>query len=264
MPIPTSRITRKGAQVKDRGLFSLSWPLIVTMAFGTLQPMLDSWFLGRVSDDAAAAAGAVGSLIVTVFMILQALAQAGASIVSQFLGGGRRSQARATQTMILVVGALMGFSLSLILWPLRHLLVHALGLQGQVALYAADFLGIFALGMVFKALQVTLTSLVAGYGRTLWNLGANALSLLINAILNYSFLEGLFGLPHMGVKGVALATVISWVAVDLLLWLVLRSESRNHPHSTNLRRGLGLVLPDWLRIGLPSAAEPVSFSVYQI
>jgi putative MATE family efflux protein len=260
----TGFLSCPGMSVKDRSLFSLSWPLVVTIALGIFQPMLDSWFLGRVSDEAAAGVGSLGALIMTMFMVLQALAQAGASIASQFLGAGRKSHARATQTLVMTGSVAMGVVMTLLIWPIKDLLVRMLGLEGVVAVHAGDFLGIFVLGMVFKALQVTLTSLIASHGRTKWNLGANALSLVINAILNYVFLEGMFGLPRMGVKGVACATVISWVAVDILLWIILRKDSGTHRHLTSLRRGISLVLPDWMRIGLPAAVEPVSYSVYQV
>lgn len=46
-------------QVKDRSLFSLSWPLILTFGVGMFQPIMDSWFLSRTSEVAAAGVGAV-------------------------------------------------------------------------------------------------------------------------------------------------------------------------------------------------------------
>jgi len=251
--------------VKDRSLFSLSWPLIVTVALGVFQPMLDSWFLGRVSDKAAAGVGSLGPLLMTIFMALQAMAQAGSSISSQFIGGGRKSHARATQSLVIVGSLLMGLLMGFALWPVRNILVsHVLGLQGETAKHASVFLGVLSLGLVFKALQLSLTSLIAAKGRTVWNLSANGLSLVINAILNYAFLGGLWGLPHMGVAGVGVATVISWIATDILLWIILKVELGKRNSMTALKRGMYLVLPDWMRIGLPAAVEPVSFSVYQV
>ena len=251
--------------VKDRSLFSLSWPLVATIAIGVMQPMLDSWFLARVSDEAAAGVGALGPLLMTIFMALQAMASAGASITSQFIGGGRRSHARATQSLVIVGGALLGLCFGLAVWPLRNILIaHLLGLKDMTAVYAGVFLGVLSLGMVFKALQITLTQLIAAKGRTTWNLGANALSLVINAILNYAFLEGLWGLPRMGVAGVGLATVISWVATVILLWIILEVDLGKKGSMLSLKRGVGVVLPDWLRIGLPAAVEPISFSVYLV
>ena len=73
--------------VKDRSLISLSWPLILTFGIGVLQPMMDSWFLSRTSETAAAGVGALMPVLGTVFMAIQAFSQAGASIASQYIGG---------------------------------------------------------------------------------------------------------------------------------------------------------------------------------
>ncbi len=250
--------------VKDRSLFSLSWSLVITIGLGIFQPMLDSWFLGRVSDEAAAGVGSLGPLIMTVLMIMQTMAQAGASIVSQFLGGKRKSHARATQSMVLAGTVIIGLALSGILWASAGFLIQSIGLQGATAHHAQVFLEIFAMGLVFRALLTAYTTLISGYGKTLWNLGGNALSLVINAILNYGFLEGAWGLPLMQVEGVAIATVSSWIAVDILFAIVLAKESGAQKIRTKLKRGVSLVFKDWMRIGLPSTVEPVSYSIYQV
>lgn len=250
--------------VKDRSLFSLSWSLVITIGLGIFQPMLDSWFLGRVSDEAAAGVGSLGPLLMTVLMIMQTMAQAGASIVSQFLGGKKKSHARATQSMVLAGTVIIGLVLSAILWASAGFLIGSIGLTGATAHHAQVFLEIFAMGLVFRALLTAYTTLISGYGKTLWNLGGNALSLVINAILNYGFLEGAWGLPKLQVEGVGIATVCSWIAVDILFAIVLARESGTQKLRTKLNRGVSLVFKDWMRIGLPSTVEPVSYSVYQV
>lgn len=82
-------------------------------------------------------------------------------------------------------------------------------------------------------------------------------------MLNYIFLEGLFGLPKMGVYGVALATGISWGLASFMLWLVLRFKIRHKTNRRDLVRSR-IILPDWIRIGLPAAAEPISFQLFQV
>ena len=62
-------------QVRDRSLLSLSWPLILTFGVGTLQPMMDSWFLSRTSETAAAGVGALMPVLGALFMAIQAFSQ---------------------------------------------------------------------------------------------------------------------------------------------------------------------------------------------
>lgn len=250
--------------VKDRSLFALSWPLIITFGIGMSLPMMDSWFLARSSLAAAAGVGALMPVLGTMFMALHAFSQAGASIASQFIGGGRSRHARATQTLVIAGSVILGALMGILLWPLAPHLVSWMGLKGESALAATQFLHVIAPAFVFRALQGTLTSLIATHGRTIWNLGANILTVVVNASLNMVFLEGWFGLPKFGVYGVAIATGISWAASTLLLWIILVWDLEHKTRMHDLRRGYQVLLPDWLRIGIPAAIEPVSFQVFQV
>ncbi len=250
-------------QVKDRSLLSLSWPLILTFGVATCQPMMDSWFLSRTSETAAAGVGALMPLLGALFMAIQAFSQAGASIASQFLGAERRRQARTTQTMVLVGSLLLGISVTLLVIPLSDALVRLMGLSGEPARFAREFLHVVSFGFAFRALQTTLTALIATHGLTTWNLFGNILTVLSNAGLNVVFLNGLLGLPKMGVKGVALATVLSWVLSSIVLWFILRFRIHHQIQKVDFKR-LRIILPDWGRIGIPAAAEPVSFQLFQV
>ena len=99
-------------QVKDRSLLSLSWPLFITFGIATCQPMMDSWFLSRTSETAAAGVGALMPVLGALFMAINAFAQAGASIASQFMGAERPKQAGTTQTMVLLGSLLLGIAIT--------------------------------------------------------------------------------------------------------------------------------------------------------
>lgn len=249
--------------VKDRSLLSLSWPLILMFAVGMLQPMMDSWFLSRTSEEAAAGVGAMMPILGAIFTAIQAFAQSGASITSQFIGAGQKSHARSTQTMIIFGSFLLGVSLTLLIVPISGKIPGWMGLEESPALFAKQFLAIVAFGLGFRALQSTLTALIATHGLTVWNLIGNVVTIASNAALNYVFLEGLFGLPKMGVYGVGLATALSWLIASAILWFVLRFKVKHQTHRRDLKRSL-VILPDWIRIGLPAAAEPISFQLFQV
>ena len=249
--------------VKDRGILSLSWPLIITFGIGVFQPMMDSWFLSRTSESAAAGVGALMPILGTIFMAIQAFSQAGASIASQFMGANANSHARTTITMVILGSILLGFSMTLLVLPSSHWIVGAMGLSGDTAKFGVEFLQVVCFGFLFRASQTTLTALIATHGLTIWNLIGNAITIVFNILLNIVFLEGLFGIPQMHVKGVALATALSWASSSLVLWLVLRYKIRHKTKMTEVKRSRA-ILGDWIRIGLPAAAEPVSFQLFQV
>ena len=249
--------------VKDRGILSLSWPPIITFGIGVFQPMMDSWFLSRTSESAAAGVGALMPILGTIFMAIQAFSQAGASIASQFMGANANSHARTTITMVILGSILLGFSMTLLVLPSSHWIVGAMGLSGDTAKFGVEFLQVVCFGFLFRASQTTLTALIATHGLTIWNLIGNAITIVFNILLNIVFLEGLFGIPQMHVKGVALATALSWAFSSLVLWLVLRYKIRHKTKMTEVKRSRA-ILGDWIRIGLPAAAEPVSFQLFQV
>lgn len=254
---------RAKVQVKDRSLLSLSWPLFLTFGIATCQPMMDSWFLSRTSETAAAGVGALGPLLGALFMAITAFSQAGASIASQFLGAERPRQAGTTQTMVLLGSILLGIAFMLIVIPIEKNIVSWMGLTGEAAGFAQDFLHVVAFGFAFRSLQTTLTSLIATHGLTTWNLLGNIITIISNAIMNVIFLNGYLGFPQMGVKGVALATMLSWAISSAILFCILRYKVHHKIRGTDFKRSR-IILPDWIRIGFPAAVEPVSFQMFQV
>ena len=252
--------------VKDKSLFSLSWPLVVTFGIGMSLPMLDSWFLSKRSVEAAAGVGALMPVIGTLFMAIQAFAQAGASIASQFLGGNKPRHAQVTQTLVIAGSAALGLAMGIALWFATPAIVALMGLSGEPANAAIKFLHTIAPAIVFRALQGTLTSLIATHGYTIWNLFANLITLVINIVLNFIFLEGYFGVPvfMQGVYGVAIATGLSWVVSAITLWIVFVYSLEHKARIKDIKKGYYVLLPEWLRIGVPAAVEPVSFQLFQV
>lgn len=249
--------------VKDRGILSLSWPLVLTFGIGVCQPMLDSWFLSRTSESAAAGVGALMPILGTIFMAIQAFSQAGASIASQFMGANANSHARTTISMVIVGSLMLGLAMTLIVFPTSGKIISLLGLSGDTAKFGEEFLTVVCFGFIFRALQMTLTALIATHGLTVWNLVGNFLTIAFNVVLNIVFLNGMFGLPKMHVEGVALATALSWAFSSAVLWCVLRYRIRHKTKILDIRRSK-VVVGDWIRIGLPAAAEPVSFQLFQV
>ncbi len=225
--------------------------------------MMDSWFLSRTSESAAAGVGALMPVLGALFMAIQAFSQAGASIASQFIGAERPKQAGTTQTMVLLGSLLLGIAITFLVIPLSNNIVSWMGLSGNEAFFAIQFLQVVSFGFAFRSLQTTLTALIATHGLTTWNLLGNIITIISNAIMNVIFLNGYLGLPKMGVRGVALATMLSWLISTVVLYIILRYKINHKIRRTDFKRSR-VILPDWVRIGFPAAVEPVSFQFFQV
>jgi Na+-driven multidrug efflux pump len=156
----------------------------------------------------------------------------------------------------LVLGALLSLSSP---W-----VVYALGLRGEIAGHSVEFLRIIGAGFVGRALIAGLTNLLAARGLTRWNLGVSIAIVGLNVLFNMLLVGRLFGLPCFGVQGVAVATILSWGLVSLgTLALVVRRLAFR-PSWMLLALGWKRILRHLIRIGLPSAAEPIAYQLFQV
>lgn len=254
----------RSAAVHEQSLIGISWPVMITLLVGISGPLLDSWFLSRISDTAAAGVGATLPVFVVLQTMLNAMGQAGAGIAGQFLGARRPRLAQATFALVLCLlslgGLVFGASLSLT----SPWVVWSLGLRGEIADHAVGFLRIIGAGFVGRAMIAGLTNLLAARGLTLWNLGVSVGTVTLNLVFNLLFVGQLFGMPCFGVEGVAISTVLSWVLVALgtLYFVVKRLDFR--PSWLTLALGWKRVLRHLGHIGIPSAIEPIAYQLFQV
>ncbi|ADN02276.1 MATE family efflux transporter [Spirochaeta thermophila] len=243
-------------------LSGLAWPIMVETALRTTLTSVDTFMLARYADEAAAAVGMVQQFVFFVMLIYMMGATGASILVSQHLGAGdERTAAEIARTALfynLVVGVLLSLGLRLIVDPL----IASLGVDATVGGYARDYLYVYFSCSVFQAMSLLLASLVRSYGYSsipmYVTFGAN----LLNVAGNYLVLFGPGGFPVLGVKGVALSTVISQAAGMVALFIVvlrrpyldfLRGFSANWRHVRNI-----------LRIGGPSAGENLSYNLAQM
>jgi Na+-driven multidrug efflux pump len=196
--------------------------------------------------------------------MLNALGQAGAGVAGQYLGARRPRLADATFTLMVVLLVCGGLVLGALLSLSSPWVVYVLGLRGEIAAHSVEFLRIIGAGFVGRAVIAGLTNLLAARGLTLWNLGVSIAIVGLNVFFNALLVGQLFGLPCFGVQGVAVATVLSWGLVSLgTLALVVRRLGFQ-PTWILLALGWKRILRHLVRIGLPSAAEPVAYQLFQV
>jgi putative MATE family efflux protein len=238
--------------------------LLVSLALSLSLNFVDSFFLARISDRAAAATGALFPLLGATLVVFVAVGQAGASVASQLIGARRHAEVPLTYLALVLFNLALGLAASLFFFSLRHRLPAWLGLAGSLRTDAATYLGILGSFQFLKATQIAYGNILNSRGQTKWVLAEALLSNACNVGLNLIFLRGAWGVPRLGVAGVALATVLS-LALGLAftvcvahLGLRIRFPRRLPPGHFRQR------LRQVLAIGLPSALEPISYQCSQL
>jgi putative MATE family efflux protein len=233
-------------------LFSLTWPLFIDLALHFLTGALNTFMVGHVSYQGVAAL-AVGNQVFDLAITLFSFVSIGTSVViTQYLGAGDREKARIVihtaigfnllVGLVAAVGVLAGASTML---SLMNLPAH---LMGDATLY----LQIIGLCLLPEAAALCLAATLRAHGHTRQAMYVTLTVNLITFVGNLLLLYGWFGLPQLGVAGVAI------VGVVLLVWLVARKTGIKL-RLPEIVRPSKVMLDKVLHIGLPAAGENLSW-----
>ena len=215
-----------------RRLVILLIPLALQSTLSSVVNLLDNVMVGRLTTESLSAVAIVNQLMF-VFNITIFGAMAGASIFgAQYHGHGSPEGVRYTfrfRLILSVVLSLVGICVFLTLGDrLIQLYLHQEASSSGDLDYAFSeakaYLAICLWGVIPFAAANSLSSTLRDTGETVTPMLAGVVAIVTNAFLNWVLIFGHFGLPAMGVRGAALATVISrWVEVAVLFIRPLRS-----------------------------------------
>ncbi|MDR3166615.1 MAG: MATE family efflux transporter [Treponema sp.] len=197
-----------------RKLLFIAVPIMGTQFLQMAYNFTDMFWLGRVGSDAVAASGAAGMYMWLSFGFIL-IGRMGAEIgVAQSLGRGDKQAARSFSQNALIIALVLGlvFGLALILFK-RELAAFFGFREPHIAEDTAVYLSIvgFSIPVTFVSAVVVGTYNAAGNSRTPFFL--NALGLAANVVLDPLLILGL----GMGVRGAAIATVISQIIAGVLM-----------------------------------------------
>ena len=213
--------------IGDRGLyrrfFAIAVPIIIQQGIANFVSLLDNIMVGQVGTLSMSGVSIVNNLIF-VFNLCIFGASAGAGIfTAQFHGSGNQEGIRHTfRFKFLICTALSALGIGLFLLAGRPLIGLYLTGEGSAADAAAtldyglEYLTVMLFGLVPFALTNVYSSTLRETGKTLVPMVGGIVAVFVNLCLNYVLIFGHFGAPELGVKGAAIATVISRY-VELLI-----------------------------------------------
>lgn len=230
-------------------ILSFYWPLLLTSMLQQLYNFADTWIVGKgLGDNALAAVGNMGSLFFLIVGFSFGLANGFGVPVAQSYGARDSEKLKHCFAAVLELGAILAVVLSI---GSVVFLPHALRLLRTDTLIMADSLkyGYIVFGGLSTGICYNIgASVLRSLGDSRTPLKAIIASSIVNVVLNCFFIFIL----HMGVEGVAIATVIaqivsSFICVKRLSEIeAIRLEKRHFYNDRKIFAGL-------LGNGLPMA-----------
>ncbi len=249
----------KHAEVADLSLFKISWPLFIDIAFHFMTIAANTFMVGLISYQAVAALS-VGNQVFDLCITLFNFIGIGSSVViAQYLGAKRRETAQQVVfiaiSINLLVGALACFTIIFAADPIMALMNMPQGLLADGHAY----LTIIAICLIPEAVGLCMAAALRAYGYTKDAMYVTLVANVITIIGNTLLLFGYFGLPQMGVAGVAWSTVVGRVAAMIVLVYLLTKKTHIQWSLNALWEWRRDLVNKIFRIGLPAAGENLSW-----
>lgn len=236
-------------------LRQLSIPITIELLCYMLAGIIDTLMISSVSDQAVGAVGTANTYL-SVFVISFSIISNGViAVMTQYIGAGKKGIAYQARQVGLVFNLCIGIALSVFLLFFSDNVLEAVGIASDLKGYATTYMQIVGGGCFVMAVTPIFGSYLRAFGHTkepLWaTFSANIINLILNAVFLYVF--------HMGVAGVATATLISRIANAVIV--MLASFIRINHKKFKERTGNLKIFLMILKVGLPAALETACYNV---
>ncbi len=238
-------------------LFHYSFPAIVGMVVMATYNIVDTIFVGMLGSEAIAALSIAFPLQMLLGAVGIGTGIGAASLISRSLGAGdvREAERAAGQviTLALVFGLLTALLGSLYLRPLLGFV----GTRPELMSLTEEYLQVITSGSVMFFLIMIMNNLLRAVGNPLLSMKIMIISALTNIALDPIFIF----LLEMGVRGAAVATVISKVfGVAIMCYYFFAGKSPLQITLANLRPRLTTIMNVY-RIGFPAMIMQLSINI---
>ena len=213
-----------GTAPLGRLMLSLALPTVLAQLINVLYNVVDRIYIGHMQGDGNLALTGVGVTlpIITLIAAFSAFAGAGGAPLAA-IELGKKDERKASLIMGNSAWLLVFFSIVLTIGFLifKIPILHAFGASSKTITYANDYITIYLLGTIFVQLALGLNAFISGQGAAKAAMLSVLIGAMINIVLDPIFIFAL----HLGVRGAALATVISQFVSAVWVVSFLKSKS---------------------------------------
>ncbi|MBP3807293.1 MAG: MATE family efflux transporter [Eubacterium sp.] len=249
-----------------KNIWIVAFPIILQNVIDAAVNSVDVLMLNSVGQSAISAASLANSMVSIFFMFLYGIGTGIAMLAAQYYGKGDFKTIEIVEGIGLkfaVIVAVIGMVLCL---TIPGVLMNIYTSDKELIALGESYLRFISPGLLFWAISAVYTSILRCIGKVSTSTVLEAVALISNVILNAIFIFGLFGVPRLGVVGVAIATSLSRL-IQLIGCIIV---SMNHPGVSLTFRTMfekhRLLEKDFFSMALPAIGNDMvwglAFSAY--
>ncbi|MCU0569817.1 MAG: MATE family efflux transporter [Oculatellaceae cyanobacterium Prado106] len=247
-----STTTRSPLKSEIREFLKLAVPLASAQVAQSATGFADTVMMGRMGTDVLAAGGLAAIIFLSIMTATSGMVMGVSPLVAEAFGAGQKSRIQQVARQGLWLALLVAMPMMLLTGHLDRWMIHA-GQTETTVQFANLYLDIMLWALFpvagFAALRATVSALSQARPVMLIVVAGTVFNIIWNYILGF----GQFGFPQMGLAGLALASVLSWwvMFIVLALYVLLHPKLREYRIFQELHRIRPRILWELVWVGIP-------------
>lgn len=201
---------------KVKVVMEYALPITVNLLLNTAISFTDVYVVAKFGDDAVSGV----AIVQYVWELLQAMlivfSSGGKVFVTRFIGQNSYKKASLVIATLLYLALMASIVLIALFFILPKVVLYFLGVNGNVAHIATIYALILLIEIPFVLIDSVIDMAMVSYGNAKLPMYLAFIAMFLNVVLDFVLAFGYFGMPKLGVYGVAIATVVSYIVIGSL------------------------------------------------
>lgn len=240
---------------------TLAMPIMIQNLISTLVSTADTIMLGFVSQTAMSASSLANEYTFVLTCFYYGMATATSVMCAQYFGKNDKGTVEKILGMAVKVAIIISAAFFLVSFFFPREIMCLFTSSEPTIEAGAQYLKIISISFVFMGFSQVYVSALRSVGKVIFPSTVYFVSLCVNVFFNAAFIFGFFGLPRLGVIGVAIGTLIARITETLmcLVHSIVSKDIRFRVKYLFLKSGI--LFKDFIKIGIPSILNDVIWSL---
>ncbi len=233
-----------------KAYMKFSLPVVFSMVITLVYNMVDTYFIAHTNNTALVAGVSLCAPIFTLMIALgDILGLGGSSVISRLFGMQKDEDGRRLSAFCFYGSIAGGLVVMVLMLLLRQPILVLLGADAATMAHASAYYSYLVFGAPLIILAFAPSNLLRTEGLAKESMFGTVFGSVVNIILDPIFIFGL----GMGAAGAAVATVLGYLATDLIFVWFLLTKSKKLSVSPRNMKVSGQELGAMLAIGIPAS-----------
>lgn len=236
--------------------FQLAYPIILGMLGHTLVGIVDNIMVGKLGPTELAAVSLGNSFIFIAMSLGIGFSTAITPLAAEADGKNDIDEGRSVFHHGLFLCSILGITLFLIIFFFKPLIAF-MGQPDIVVQMAKPYLDIVAFSLIPLIIFQGYKQFADGKSETKYSMWATIIGNIVNVVINYFLIYGIWFFPKMGIIGAAIGTIVSRIVMLIYMHYALVLKPKFYPYFTNfsLKEIKATMLKKIIDLGFPSAMQ---------